>query len=319
MASFTIKCGPSRSSRRGNNSLGGYFPSIPKTKASHRQITRVKRFVPSNNRFSALAIDTSVKSSAAGFRGPRPSAGAAATGSWRSRMTVNEAPVKEKRCVPVSKQAPTKKVLTRLCAYCHDKVNVHHIRDCPILAEKNRLKAEKARQQKAIMREEKKRQAELRLAEQVRLAQKQSKVTVEVVDESDSDDDIEADTDFPRLQAAIDSGFVSTRRGGASRRRVTFKDDNVDTLLKPPCETKIFDTEAPPTAVSSDEETQVYPDEEEYLKRKRAKTAWKPRFQMTAHEQQKQMDAQKKVQKKVKKERWADICDAWSDDEDDEL
>ena len=252
MASLTIKCGQSRSSRRSNNSLGRYLPSLPK--ASHRQITRVKRSVPSNNRFSALAIDTSVKSPAAAFRGPRPSAAAAVAGSWRTRMTVNTDPVKEKRCVPVSKQAPAKKVLTRLCAYCHDKVNVHHIRDCPILAEKNRLKAEKARQQKAIKREEKKRQAELRLAEQIRLAQEQSNVTVEVDDESDSDDD-------------------------------------------------------------SDDDTQVYPDEEEYLKRKRAKTAWKPRFQMTAHEQQKLLDAQKKVKKKS----WADMCDDESDDDEDDF
>ena len=227
-------------------------------------------------------------------------------------MTVNEAPVKEKRCVPVSKQAPAKKVLTRLCAYCHDKVNVHHIRDCPILAEKNRLKTEKARQQKAIMREEKKRQAELRLAEQVRLAQEQSKVTVEVIDdsESDSDDDSNADTGFSRLQAAIDSGFVSTRRGSL---RVSFKGDNVDTLLKPPCETKIFDTDAPASSVSSDEDAQVYPDEKEYLLKKRSKTAWKPKFQMTAHELQKKLDAEKKVKKKS----WADMCDDDSDDEDD--
>ena len=46
------------------------------------------------------------ESLAAAFRGPRPSAAAAVTGSWRTRMTVNTAPVKEKRCVPVSKQAP---------------------------------------------------------------------------------------------------------------------------------------------------------------------------------------------------------------------
>ena len=310
MASLTIMCGQSRSSRRSNNSLGGYLPSLPKTKASHRQVTRVMRSVPSNNRFSALAIDTSVRRAATGFRGPRPSTAAPATGSWRSRMTVNTAPVKEKRCLPVSKQAPAKKVLPRLCAYCHDKVNVHHIRDCPVLAEKNRLKAEKARQHKAIMREEKKRKAELRLAEQVRLAQEQSNVTVEVIDDVESDDDSDADTDFPRLQKAIDSGFVSTRRGS---RRVTFKGDNVDTLMKPPCETKIFDSDAPPSAVSSDEDTQVYPDEEEYLKLKRAKTAWRPRFQMTAHEQQKMLDAQKKVKKKS----WADMCDDESDDEDD--
>ena len=117
MASLTIKCGPSRSSRQSNNTLGRYLPSLPKSKGSQRQITRVKRSVPSNNRFSALAIDTSVKSPAAAFRGPRPSAAAAVAGSWRTRMTVNTDPVKEKRCVPVSKQAPAKKVLTRLCAY----------------------------------------------------------------------------------------------------------------------------------------------------------------------------------------------------------
>ena len=78
--------------------------------------------------------------------------------------------------------------------------------------------------------------------------------------------------------------MVTTRR---SSLRVSFKDDNEDTLMKPPCETKVFDTDAPPSSISSDEDTQVYPDEEEYLKLKRSKNAWKPKSQMTVHEQQK--------------------------------
>ena len=97
------------------------------------------------------------------------------------------------------------------------------------------------------------------------------------------------------------------------RRRVSFEGDDVDTLMKPPCDTKIFDADAPASRVSSDEDTQVYPDEEEYLLKKRSKTAWKPKFQMTAHELQKKLDAEKKVKKKS----WADMCDDDSDDEDD--
>lgn len=97
------------------------------------------------------------------------------------------------------------------------------------------------------------------------------------------------------------------------RRRVSFKGDNVDTLMKPPCETKVFDAAAPASSVSSDEDTQVYPDEEEYIRKKRSKTAWKPKFQMTAHELQKKLDGEKKVEKKS----WADMCDDESDDEDD--
>ena len=99
------------------------------------------------------------------------------------------------------------------------------------------------------------------------------------------------------------------------RRRVSFKGDNVDTLMKPPCETKVFDTAAPASSVSSDEDTQVYPDEEEYIRKKRSKTAWKPKFQMTAHELQKKLDGEKKVEKKS----WADMCDDESDDEEDDF
>ena len=84
--------------------------------------------------------------------------------------------------------------------------------------------------------------------------------------------------------------------------------------MKPPCETKIFDAAAPASSVSSDEDAQVYPEEEEYLLLKRSKTAWKPKFKMTTHN-----DILKTVVNEVKKKSWADMCDDEdSDDEDDE-
>ena len=323
MASFTIVCGPSRASRRTSNTLGGYLPKVTKPKA--RKVWGAKRSIPSNNRFSSLAaINTSFKeSNQAALAVPRPATQTPTIGSWKNRMSVNNAAVKELSVKRVAKK-PVQKRLTRSCAYCHDEVHIHHIRDCHVLAEKNRAKAEKSRQRKAILREEKKRQAELRLAEQIRLAQENTKLTVEIPADSESDSDVEEDCgdfekDFPRLQAAIDSGMVTTRRGSL---RVSFKDDNEDTLMKPPCETKVFDTEAPPSAISSDEDTQVYPDEEEYLKLKRSKNAWKPKSQTTVHEQQKNLDQVRDSWslKKINKKRWADIADAWSsDEEDDEL
>ena len=83
------------------------------------------------------------------------------------------------------------------------------------------------------------------------------------------------------------------------RRRVSFKGDNVDTLMKPPCETKVFDAAAPASSVSSDEDTQVYPDEEEYIRKKRSKTAWKPKFQMTAHSCRKSSMARRRSRRRA--------------------
>ena len=226
-----------------------------------------------------------------------------ATGSWGKKLKVTNVDTIQGTGTVIKcgfkKRAP--KTHTRSCAYCHDEKNIHHIRDCPVLAAKNRARAEAKKKQKQEMRSAQLEQAEVMLA---------AKFAPHPVDE------------------AINRGHVSVRskllnnnsfngfdddEDFEPRRRVSFKGDDVDTLMKPPCETKIFDADAPASSVSSDEDAQVYPDEEEYLLRKRSKTAWKPKFQMTAHEQQKQLDAQKKV----KKPRWADMCDDESDDEDD--
>ena len=230
-----------------------------------------------------------------------------ATGSWGRKLNVTNTDTIRGTGTVIKcgfkKRAP--KTLTRSCAYCHDEENIHHIRDCPILAAKNRAHAEDKRKEKLEIRALQLKQAEAMLV---------AKFATHPVDEAINRGHVSVRFK-PKKVDLKDNRFdgLDDDEDFEPRRRVSFKGDDVDTLMKPPCETKIFDSGAPASSVSSDEDTQVYPDEEEYLVRKRSKTAWKPKFQMTAHELQKKLDAEKKVKKKS----WADMCDDDSDDEDD--
>lgn len=230
-----------------------------------------------------------------------------ATGSWGKKLKVTSTDTIRGTGTVIKcgfkKRAP--KTLTRSCAYCHDEENIHHIRDCPILAAKNRAHAEDKRKEKLEIRALQLKQAEAMLV---------AKFATHQVDEAINRGHVSVRFK-PKKVDLKDNRFdgLDDDEDFEPRRRVSFKGDDVDTLMKPPCETKIFDSGAPASSVSSDEDTQVYPDEEEYLVRKRSKTAWKPKFQMTAHELQKKLDAEKKVKKKS----WADMCDDDSDDEDD--
>ena len=233
-----------------------------------------------------------------------------ATGSWGKKLKVtNTETVRGTGTVikcGFKKREPVKK-LTRSCAYCHNEEDIHHIRDCPVLVEKNRTRAEAKKKQKQEIRA-----AQIKQAEDMLVA----KFNIHPVDE------------------AINRGYVSVRSkkekvnmknnrfNGLSedddfkpRHRVSFWGDNPETIMKPPCVTKVYYKEDPPSAISSDEECQVLPDEVEYLKQKRTNTAWKPKFQKTAHEQQKQLDAEKQV----KKTRWADMADDEDSDDEDEF
>ena len=279
MASLTIRCGPSHKSRRprpNNNSLAGYMPKFEK--ASHRQVVRVKRTVPAANRFAALAIDTSSKSPRGQrFNGPRPSTAQAVQGSWGKKLAVNQAPVSNSRRVATrvqqaKPQPPQGQKQGRPCAYC--KELGHHIKHCPVLAAKNAKKAEWSRKNKARKAEEKRKAAEARLAEQFRIAQ-QAKQQVVVEESSDSDSDSDGD-DWPAMTAAIASGKVTTQRG--TSRRVTFKDDS-ENLMKPPCDTKVFNKEDAPSVISDEE------DDDEVILLKSSANAWKPRRLRSAESQ----------------------------------
>jgi len=222
-----------------------------------------------------------------------------AIGSWGKKLKVTNADTVRGGGTVIKcgfKKRVSSKTQARSCAYCHDEENIHHIRDCPILAAKNRVRTESKKKQKQEMRSAQLEQAEAILA---------AKFAPHPVDEAINRGHVSVRSKDNRFDGFDDDETFVTRL------RVSFKGDDIDTLMKPPCETKIFNADAPVTAISRDEDNQAYPAEEEYLKLKRSKTAWKPKFQITSPGPH--LTASKK---NVKKERWADICDDESDDED---
>ena len=317
MSSFTIRCGPSHQSRRSRPSkvtLSGYMPrTMPKGNRSYASQTRVqvlRKSVPANNQFSALAVDTTFKNN----RRPAVTNGLAPQGSWRTKLAVIDTTSVQhqhrRQSKPKKKAVSPGRKLTRSCAYCHDEENIHHIRDCHVLAEKNLKKAEFSRKHKEEKKQAKLRAAEARLAEQVRLAQ-MAKETPEVMEEetSGSESEVESDKEFPALTAAIASGHVTVKRGsnwGASRR-VTFKDDS-ENLMKPPCETKVFNTEDSPSAISDEEE-------EEEIILKPSAGAWKPRRSRTATPSKEHQLILAQIKEKETElesyshDSWADACE----------
>jgi len=314
MASLTIHCGPSHKSRRprpSTNSLSAYMPTAP----AHRQVTRVKRTVPSNNKFAALAVDTNNKSRRGDrFNGPRPSAAMVAQGSWSKKLTVSLSQAKPEGWTPVSNkrsvavkvqqakpQPPTEEKKGRPCAYC--KEDGCHIKRCDKLAEKNRKRAEWNRKEKARKTKERKQAAEARLVEMFRIAQQQEQQAT-VVEESSDSDSSEEEEDYPALPTVAKS----------ETRRVTFKGDS-ENLMKPPCKTKVFDKEQPASSISDDDEEEVILLEAAQDILKPSANAWKPRRRrtgMTTHERQLILDQIKEKEAELASfstDSWADSAE----------
>ena len=316
MASITIKCGPSHKSRRSrpsnNNSLSAYVPQM-KSGGSNRRTVVVKRSVPANNKFAALAVDTSHKSRRDTFNGPRPSVAAAAQGSWGKKLTIILSQAKPEGWKRVSRPSTLRKVSEkadqkskRPCAYC--KEEGCHIRTCDKLAAKNLRKAQSSRKAKEQAKKQKWLAAEARIAEQGRRAQEQEQV-VEVVEESSDSSDSEVD-EYPALTAAIASGHVTVKRG----RRVSFKDDS-ENLMKPPCDTKVFNKEDAPSAISDEDEDEVILLQKAQDIFKPSANAWKSRRSrtgMTSHERQLILDQIKEKEAELASystDSWADSCE----------
>jgi len=312
MSSFTIKCGPSHQSRRSRHpsqvTLSGYMPkTMPKgfkSYAAHTRVEVLKRNSRLNNKFSSLVVETSFNKRDV----PSHVTASAPQGSWRNKLTItNTTSVQNNRqSKPKKKAVSPGRKLTRPCAYCHDEEDIHHIRDCSVLSEKNQKKAESLRKHKDAKRQEKLGAAEARLAERIRFAQSE-KETPEV-EEDTSGTDVESDEEFPALTATIASGHVTVNRGsswGASRR-VTFKDDS-ENLMKPPCETKVFNTDDAPTSISDEEEEEII--------LKSSAGAWKPRRSRTAipsKEHQLILDDIKDKEAELASysiDSWADACE----------
>ena len=278
---------------------------MPKAPA-HRQVNRVKRTVPAHNRFAALAVDTSRKSRRGDrFNGPRPAAAMAAQGSWGKKLKVNTAPVSNSRRVAAriqqaKPQPPKEEKQGRPCAYCKDQGC--HIKRCDKLAEKNRRRTEWKRKEKARKAEEKRKAAEARLVERFRIAQQQKEAAVE--EYSDSEESSSEEEDYPALPTVAK----------AETRRVTFKGDS-ENLMKPPCQTKVFDKEQPASAISDDDEEEVILLEAAKDILKPSANAWRPKRlrQKTNQEQHDELLAIWRKDYEASTGSWADSADLMDD------
>ena len=63
---------------------------------------------------------------------------------------------------------------------------------------------------------------------------------------------------------------VTFQKSGKPKKCVTFKGFNVETMMKPPCDTKLFNPEAPPSCISSSDEDQ------DAVPLRKSKKAWVP-------------------------------------------
>lgn len=282
MSSFTIKCGPSHKSRQSFNRR----PEFQGHKTT--RVDDLKRAALSNNHFSALATDADFK--------PRPSQAkvAAPMGSWRRKLTVIDTTsvlhTSRQSSKSIKRVVSPGQKLGRSCAYCHDEG--HHIMDCSVLAEKNRKKTEYSKKHKRDKSQARLYAAEARIAEQVRIAQLKNEVVQE-----------ETSEDFPALSSTV---VVQEKTNWGAFRRVSFQGDS-ENLMKPPCETKIFDKNDSPSSIS---------DEEEEIVLKTSAGAWKPRrlqeSEMVSPERQSILNeiAEKEVElKSYGNDSWADACE----------
>ena len=110
---------------------------------------------------------------------------------------------------------------------------------------------------------------------------------------SSSEDEVEEEEDFPALPTVAK---VS--------KKVSFKDDS-ENLMKPPCDTKVFNKEDPPSSISDDEE-----DKEEIVLTRSA-NAWKPKWRRPQGDQLilDQIKEKEAELTSYSTDSWADSCE----------
>tara|TARA_A100001015_G_C14972973_1_gene705945 strand:- start:49 stop:1014 length:966 start_codon:yes stop_codon:yes gene_type:complete len=256
------------------------------------------------------------------------------SGSWKSKLRINNSEIKElydnnmlrfnnSRKRNIKSYKPRGRVLTRSCAYCHDEEHIHHIRDCPILAEKNKRKKEMKKKENEVKCIIARKRLEQRIEEErIRF---NNRVIESNKVESDEDSSSDEEEDFTQINNALKNGNITLRN--KSKRKVSFKDDNKN-LMKPPCSEKVFEKMEPPSQISVITENK---EDEDYLKSKRTNNAWKSKQQVlkenngnsSSYQMQLLIDANKKVLSQNIS--WGDVamdedessCDDESDDESD--
>ena len=257
-AMITIACGrPSTSRRRTtqqrSNSLSAYMPKgfhSTKSGVSQRRTTVVKKVQPKNFRSNYRVPATETM---------KP------TGRWTAKLQVKDAAT----VAHTTRYQPKVRVQVKPDDASAKKKD-WETRHAYWMKKEGERKAAKSAAKKASKKAWKDGAAE-RLAAKLRKAQEEKARQEELARQQEEEDSDSSDGDFfsssDEEEEVEEEDFPALPTVAKS---VSFKNDS-ENLMKPPCETKVFNKEDPPSSISEDDE-----DEEEIVLT-RAANAWKPK------------------------------------------
>ena len=289
-AMITIACGRPSSSRRSttqqrSNSLSAYMPKgLHSTQSGvHQRRTTVVKPQQSRTFRSNYRVPVTEQM--------KPS------GSWTAKLQVNDATT----VTHTTRYQPKVRVQVQVDDASAKKKD-WETRHAYWMKKDGERKAAKSAAKKASKKAWKDGAAE-RLAAKLRKAQEEKARQEELARQQEAEDSDSSDADFfSSSEEEDEEDFPALPTVSKS---VSFKNDS-ENLMKPPCDTKVFNKEDPPSSISEDDE-----DEEEIVLTRSA-NAWKPKRQRTSQEDQLILDQIKEKEAELTScstDSWADSCE----------
>ena len=291
---ITIACGrPSTSRRRTtqqrSNSLSAYMPKGVRSTQSgvtQRRTTVAKKVQPKNFRSNYRIPATETM---------KP------TGRWTAKLKVKDATT----VAHTTRYQPKVRVQVQVDDASAKKKD-WETRHAYWMKKDGERKAAKSAAKKAAKQAWKDGAAE-RLAAKLRKAQEEKARQEELARQQEAEDSDSSDGDFfsssEEEEEEEEEDFPALPTVAKVSKKVSFKDDS-ENLMKPPCDTKVFNKEDPPSSISEDDE-----DEEEIVLTRSA-NAWKPkRLRKTDQEQHDELLAIWRKDYEASTNSWADISD----------
>ena len=257
-AMITIACGRPSSSRRTqqrSNTLSAYMPKGLRSTQSgvtQRRTTVAKKVQP--------------KSFRSNYRVPTTEA-MKPTGRWTAKLQVKDATT----VAHTTRYQPKVRVQVQVDEASAKKKD-WEARHAYWMKKEGERRAAKSAAKKAAKQAWKDAAAQ-RLAAKIRKAEEDKARQEELARQQEAEDSDSSDGDFFSSSEEEEEeveDFPALPTVAKVTKKVSFKDDS-ENLMKPPCDTKVFNTEDPPSSISDDEE-----DKEEIVLTRSA-NAWKPK------------------------------------------
>ena len=291
-AMITIACGRPSSSRRSttqqrSNSLGAYMPKGISTKSGvHQRRTTVSNKVQPKSFRSNYRVPVTEQM--------KPN------GRWTTKLQVKDATT----VTHTTRYQPKVRVQVQVDDASAKKKD-WETRHAYWMKKDGERKAAKSAAKKASKKAWKDGAAE-RLAAKLRKAQEEKARQEELARQQEAEDSDSSDADFfSSSEEEDEEDFPALPTVAKVSKSVSFKNDS-ENLMKPPCDTKVFNKEDPPSSISDEEE-----DEEEIVLTRSA-NAWKPKRQRTSQEDQLILDQIKEKEAELTSystDSWADSCE----------